>query len=76
MKPNGKNDELFNALLGAAILSGLAKDAEKPTQGKKQPTVREQARQRGEELREAYLGFQDAGFDACDAFEMMLKLMD
>lgn len=67
-----KNNDVLAAMLAAAMLNGIENDKKKPTSDE---TVdfRKQAKEIGETLMQAYLGYMDAGFNEKQAFQLMMN---
>ncbi len=65
-----KDNKLLAAMLAAAAMLG-DKEAEAPKQGK---SMREQAKELGELMKETMLGFVDAGFTREEAFRIILTI--
>lgn len=67
-----KNDDMFAAMLAATMLNDIKTEKKKPTSDE---TVdfRKQAKEIGETLMQAYLGYMDAGFNEKQAFQLMMN---
>lgn len=67
-----KNDNMFAAMLAAAMLNDIETEKKKPTSDE---TVdfRKKAKKIGETLMQAYLGYMDAGFNEKQAFQLMMN---
>lgn len=64
-------DEIFANLMAAAILDGA-----KPKQKEEEKDIRTQAKELGETMKQAMLGFMDAGFTEEQAFKIVLTVKE
>lgn len=68
-----KNNDVLAAMLAAAMLNGIENDKKKPTSDETAVDFRKQAKEIGEALMQAHLGYMDAGFNEKQAFQLMMN---